>query len=281
MKRLSIIAALLMGVLFFTACEKDDDGDKQTFGTFDLQFDNKVGDQEVTLVDATNSDFKYTNSHGQNFNVSLLGYYITNIKLEGPNGEVFVDSVTTGALASDVRGIYQVLESDAASQLIQLTNVPAGKYNKVTFTVGIPADIVQEGATGGVLDPAEGAWLWNWDAGYIGLAFEGRSPASPVVATQWNPDNSVQIHIGGWKDIPANPAMVNNVQTFTLEFGSSVNVGEKLSPNAHIEMDLLEVIDGHHGTADFTTINQVHTPAGGHDFAENIHAAFVVDHVHQ
>lgn len=281
MKNLSFFAALLMGALFFTACGKDDDAGKATFGTFDLKFDNKVGTQDVTLVDATNNDFKYTNSHGQNFNVTLLGYYITNIKLEGPNGEVFVDPVTTGALAANVKGIYQVLEGNAASQLIRLTNVPSGKYSKVTFTVGIPADIVQEGATGGVLDPAEGAWLWNWDAGYIGLAFEGRSPASPVAASQWNPENAVAIHVGGWKDIPANPMMVNNVKSFTLEFGTSVNVSEKLQPNAHIEMDLLEVIDGHHGSADFTTTNQVHTPAGGHDFAENIHKAFKVDHIHQ
>ncbi|MCU0347135.1 MAG: hypothetical protein MUC59_09325 [Saprospiraceae bacterium] len=279
MKKILVLTTVLCSIALLSSCKKDEE--KATFGTLALEFDNKIGDQELTLADATSTDFKYTNSHNQNFNVSLLGYYITNVKLEGPNGEVFVDPVTTGSAAADVKGIYQVLESDVNSQVITLSNVPSGKYDKVTFTLGIPADIVQEGATGGVLDPAEGAWLWNWDAGYIGFAFEGRSPASPVVATQWNPENSVQIHIGGWKDITDNPMMVNNVKTFTLEFGTSVNVGEKLEPNAHIVMDLLEVIDGHHGSADFTTTNQVHTPAGGTEFAENLHAAFVVDHVHQ
>ncbi len=157
---------------FGVSGNKKDDDKKETFGTFDLEFDNKVGAQELTLADAASTDFKYTNSHNQNFNVSLLGYYITNIKLEGPNGEAFVDPVTTGAAAADVKGIYQVLEGSSASQTIRLANIPSGKYDKVTFTLGIPADIVQEGATGGVLDPAEGAWLWNWDAGYIGFAFE-------------------------------------------------------------------------------------------------------------
>jgi hypothetical protein len=280
MKKFLFLTTLFFSIALLSACKKDEE-EKATFGTFYLQFDNMVGDQDLSLVDASSSDFKYTNSHNQNFNVSLLGYYITNIKLEGPNGEVFVDPVTTGALATDVKGIYQVLESNTASQTIALANVPSGKYDKVTFTLGIPADIVQEGATGGVLDPAEGAWLWNWDAGYIGFAFEGRSPASPVAASQWNPENSVQIHIGGWKDIPDNPMMVNNVKTFTLDFGTSVSVSDKLEPKAHIEMDLMEVIDGHHMSADFTTTNQVHSPAGGAEFAENFHSAFVVDHVHQ
>ncbi|MCC6723623.1 MAG: hypothetical protein IT258_03880 [Saprospiraceae bacterium] len=279
MKKFLFLTTLFFSIALLSACKKDEE--KATFGTFYLEFDNIVGDQDLTLVDAANSDFKYANSHDQNFNVSLLGYYITNIKLEGPNGEVFVDPVATGAAAADVKGIYQVLESITASQTIGLTNVPSGKYDKVTFTLGIPADIVQEGATGGVLDPAEGAWLWNWDAGYIGFTFEGRSPASPVAASQWNPENSVQIHIGGWKDITDNPMMVNNVKTITLDFGTSVSVSEKLEPQAHIKMDLLEVIDGHHGSADFTTTNAVHTPAGGTEFAENLHSAFVVDHVHQ
>ena len=279
MKKFLFLTTLFFSIALLSACKKDEA--KATFGTFYLQFDNIVGDQDLTIADAASSDFKYTNSLDQNFNVSLLGYYITNIKLEGPNGEVFVDPVTTGAAAADVKGIYQVLESSTTSQTIGLSNVPSGKYDKVTFTLGIPADIVQEGATGGVLDPAEGAWLWNWDAGYIGLAFEGRSPASPVAASQWNPENSVQIHIGGWKDITDNPMMVNNVKTFTLDFGTSVSVSDKLEPKAHIEMDLLEVIDGHHGSADFTSTNQVHTPAGGTEFAENLHSAFVVDHVHQ
>jgi hypothetical protein len=270
-----------MGALFFTACDKDDDGGKQTFGTFALEFDNIAGDQDITLVDDASDDFKYTNGMGQTFNVSMLGYYITKVVLEGPNGEYFADSVATSADAAKVKGIYHLLESDVNSQVITLSNVPSGKYDKVTFTVGIPADIVQEGATGGVLDPAEGAWLWNWDAGYIGLAFQGRSLASPVAASQWNPENSVQLHIGGWKEVPGNDAMVNNVKTFTLDFGTSVNVGEKLAPNAHIQMDLLKVLTSDHYTVDFTTVNQVHTPAGGHEIAEGLHDAFEVDHVHQ
>ena len=280
MKKLFIPFALLLGFAFFTGCNKDDDGD-QTAGTFELKFDNIAGDQDITLVDGTSSDFKYTNGMSQNFNVSLLGYYITKIVLEGPNGEYFADQVATSATASQVKGIYHVLENNLNSQVITLSDVPGGKYNKVTFTVGIPAEIVQEGATGGVLDPAEGGWLWNWDAGYIGFAFEGRSPASPVAASQWNPENSVQIHLGGWKEVPGNPAMVNNIQTFTLDFGTSVNVSEKLSPNAHIEMDLLKVLTSDHATVDFTTVNQVHSPAGGHEIAKGLHDAFKVDHVHQ
>ncbi|PHN02707.1 MbnP family protein [Flavilitoribacter nigricans] len=280
LNKISILFFLLLN-LFFTACEKDNPTPGEDFGTFDLIFDNRVGDQAVSLVNADATEFPYTNNMGQSFNLTLLGYYISKIELAGPNGEYFADEISTGADAAQVKGFYHVLESDPNSQNIRLDRIPAGKYDQVTFTLGIDAETVQEGATGGVLDPAEGAWLWNWDAGYIAFGIEGRSPASPREADQFNPENGVQIHIGGWKDIAGNANMVNNVKRITLDFPSAVNIESRLSPNAHLEMDLLKVLDGHANNVDFSTTYAVHAPAKGKVFADNLAAAFSVDHVHQ
>lgn len=279
-KRASILSLLFLS-LFFTACEKDDPAPRDDSGTFDLIFDNRVGDQAAGLVDLTATDFPYTNSMGQSFNLNLLGYYISKIELAGPNGEYYADEVNTSADAAQVKGFYHILESDPNSQNIHLENVPAGKYNQLTFTLGIDAETVQEGATGGVLDPAEGAWLWNWDAGYIAFAIEGRSPASPQEADQFNAKNAVKIHIGGWKDMEGNANMVNNVKRITLNFPSAVNVESRLSPNAHLEMDLMKVLDSNANSIDFSTTFAVHAPAKGKIFADNLEAAFSVDHVHQ
>ncbi len=275
-----------LSILFvFSACRKEDDvpepAEPQEFGTFDLVFDNVYGDGELSLVGTDDENFDYVNGNNQDFNITLLGYYITKIELTGPNGEYYADEMATSADPDEVKGFYHVLESDANSRTIRLNEVPAGKYDRVNFTIGVDADAVSEGATGGVLDPAEGGWLWNWDAGYIGFAFEGRSPASPAEATQWAPENAVQLHIGGWKDLPDNPSMVNNVKRNSIPFPSSVSVGERLEPNAHIEMNLLTMIAGPHATVDFSTTFSVHAPALGSEIAKNLATAFTVDHVHQ
>lgn len=279
-KTFSLLSFLMISLLF-TACQKDDPSPGEDFGTFDIQFDNRVGEQAARLVDENATDFLYSNGMDQTFNLTMLGYYVSKIELAGPNGEYFADEISTGADAAQVKGFYHILESDANSQIINLENVPAGKYNQLTFTLGIDAETVQEGATGGVLDPAEGAWLWNWDAGYIGFAVEGRSPASPAEADQFKPENSVKLHIGGWKEVAENPNMVNNVKRITLDFPSSVEVESRLNPNAHLEMDLLKVLDGPNTTVDFSTTFAIHAPAKGKELADNLASAFTVDHVHQ
>ncbi len=283
-KYTSFLFALTL-LFVFSACNKEDEmpiiTEPEEFGTFDLIFDNVLGDGELSLVTEDSDDFSYLNGMNQDFNVTVLGYYITKVELSGPNGESYSDEMATSADPAEVKGFYHVLEGDVNSQSIRLENIPAGKYDQVTFTLGIDADAVQEGATGGVLDPAEGGWLWNWDAGYIGFAFEGRSPASPSEASQWNAEHSVKLHVGGWKDIADNANMVNNVKRLTLDFPSSVSVGEKLDPNAHIEMDLMKVIDGQGTTVDFSTTYAIHAPALGADIAKNLESAFEVDHVHQ
>lgn len=274
-----ILFGLSIILLTLSACQKEEVNTTTKYGQFSLNFDNKVGTQELTLTSETSNDFPYKNQMGQEFNVQVLGYYITRVELTGPNGEIYTDEMATGATSDKVKGFYHVMESKVSSQLITLENVPTGTYNKITFTLGVEADYVQQGATGGVLDPANGGWLWNWDAGYIGWGFEGRSTASPAVVGPFNPDNSVKTHIGGWKDIAGNAAMVNNVKRITLNFPSSADVSEGGNPSAHIVMDLLKALDGHHGI-DFSSTYSIHSPADGSDIAHNLKEAFEVDHIH-
>lgn len=280
MKIYKLIALLaLIGTI--VSC-KNDDPNPEEFGTFQLYFDNKVGQNELVLSEPGSTTYDYETANGEKFNMSLLGYYVSKIKLEGPNGELFEDEVSVSA--SESKGYYQVLENDASTHNIVVENVPAGTYNKVTFTIGVEEDGIQEGALGGVLDPANGAWFWNWNAGYIGLAMEGTAENSPQQYVDWGGGAETQektfaIHIGGWKEVSGNENFVNNVRTITLDFGTTVSVSEELSPNAHIITDVLKLLDG--ANIDFSSTYSVHAPKAGNPFANQLSNAFQVNHVHQ
>lgn len=264
--------------VFSLASCGSDNPSSSNMGTFGIEFSNMVGTQTMSLDAAGASNFRYTTASGQAFNVSSFGYYISEVKLEGPNGEYYADAMNVSANAADVKGYYHVLENNSASKIITLQNVPAGTYNKVTFTVGVSESGVQEGAAGGVLDPAAGAWFWNWNAGYIALSIEGAAESSTQT------DHVFQLHVGGWKDVPADETggverFVNNVKTVTLNFGTTVSASDNLAPVAHVTVDALMLLNM--AGIDFATTSMVHSPKAGQPIAHHIPHVFGLDHVHQ
>ena len=284
LKKPLAFAAIL---ILFAACDSDDSTDPQTFGTFEVKFDNVVGSETMSLEAEGSTNYKYTTSSDEPFNLTSFGYYISKIKLEGPNGELYEDEMNVSANADEVKGYYHILESENSSQFVKLKNIPAGTYDKITFTVGIEEDGVQEGAAGGILDPAEGAWFWNWNAGYIGFSMEGMAQNSGQERAEGDGwvvyENSFEFHIGGWKEVSPEPGepqkFVNNVRTITLDFDSNIRVAENLEPQAHIVVDALKVLNG--VGIDFSATYAVHAPILGKPFAEHIPEAFILDHTHQ
>jgi hypothetical protein len=267
---------ILVFMPFLTSCTEEAGPSEPEFGNMVVKFDNYVGDQLLQLDAAGSSNFRYTSTSGQPFNVTLFGYYISHVKLEGPNGAVFIDPMKASANAAEIKGYYRVVQGEPDTYKIKLENIPAGEYDKISFTVGVRADGIQEGAVGGILDPAAGGWFWNWNSGFIHMAFEGQAPSSPIDGKK------VQIHVGGWKDIPsADPTQPqrffdNNV-TVTLPFDAVLKVGSKLEPSPHIHVDVLEFL----GNVDFGVSNNVHSPSGGKPFAARIKDSFILDHTHQ
>ncbi len=278
MKKFITGAVLALAILPFSSCDKAEE--ELVFGALELELDHKVGASNLQLEAWESTNYPYTNALGQAYNITRFGYYVTGIQLSGPDGAFFEDHINSSANASEVKGFYHVEHSEPASRGIHLHDVPAGKYNQLTLTIGIPEQYVQEGATGGVLDPANGAWFWNWDAGYIGLLVEGQTPASPREAGPFNPANFFELHVGGWKSLESNPNMVNNVKVITLDF-PTVTISEGSEISLHLEVDVAQLLDGPSSGIDFTTQNSIHSPIKGQPFAGNIEAAFVVDHVHQ
>lgn len=283
MKNRILLAAIAM--LAF-ACDKEDvnpTDDKTKKGEILVNFDMKAGVSPLTLRakgDTVNYDFQTTS--GQDFNLSKFGFYVSAFELTGPNGESYIQKMEATPAGSE--GYYRVDASDLSTSYITLKNIPEGSYNHISFTIGIGEEGVQSGAAGGVLDPANGAWFWNWNAGYIAMKVEGSADDSPQQFVDQGNGNSIpakrmEFHVGGWKDLADNPMMVNNLKTMELDFGSNIEIGEKYAPESHIIVDVLQFFDDSNN--DFSTSYSVHAPAAGAPFANTFEKMFVLDHVHQ
>lgn len=263
MKKLFVVIIIACSLFTFSC---SDENNASPIGPITIEFDNIVGSANLQL---NTLDDLYTNAKGQPYKLRSLAYYISNIKLTRADGTLFEDQV-----ASDgSRGYYLIEESNAASQVVILENVPAGEYTEVTFTVGVDAAQVNQGAQTGALDPAKG-FFWSWNSGYIFLALEGSSPAST------EPDHIFEYHVGGYMD-DASSNQVNNVRTITLSFnGDRVPVRAQHQPEVHVLFDVNKFLNGAGEQITFSENASRHSPKACEKLADNIVGAFVVDHVH-
>ena len=256
--------------LSFSACDDDDTPEEgEALGTIEIEFENVIGPQDsqrsfsISEVGAT--EYPYQNGMNQAFNVTLLKYYVSEVVLTGPNGERFEEPLSVSA--TEANGYHLIDAADPNSLTFDLTDVPAGQYNKISFLLGVDSTGVLEGAAGGELDPATSGMFWSWNSGYVAVKVEGQSPASPGGAR----GNSIEqeneagwvYHIGGWKDIPESP-FVNNNQRVELTFDEAARVGRNLDPTAHFEMNVAGLLDGPERTLDFTVDAVQRAPPGGY-----------------
>ena len=286
MKRPICNLCVALAILFFSACQQDGDSEGAIdVGDFEIEFDNiaLIDDvaRQLKLAGIGDTTYQYTNGMEQPFNITLLRYFISEIILEGPNGEYFADKMNADVSGSE--GYYIIDEAKPESQLITLKNVPAGKYDRVTFTVGVDEEGIIEGAAGGALDPATNNMFWNWNAGYVTLKFEGQSPVSAGGANGEGimPEHETGLvyHIGGWKDIEGQPFVYNNKE-LSFNFGVGVTAGEGFLPHLHMFFDAMSLFKAAN-MIDFTGNNNVHKPSDGSPMAENMAKSFWIDHLHQ
>ncbi len=286
MKKIIYSILLITISTFLISSCSDDDEPTNEFGDLELEFDNIAlvngVQRQLSLTTPGSTDYEYVNAIGQDFNINLLRYYITNVKLEGPNGELFEDEVAVDI--SGTEGIYLIDESDLATGLITFDNVPSGEYNKITFTVGVDENGMQDGAAGGVLDPATCNMFWNWNSGYIAMKFEGQSSmsnggVSGSETLDATISNAILYHVGGWRDMEGTAFVYNN-KTLSFDFDTIAKVRDGEQPHVHMVFDVLSLFKGS-GMVDFAGNHNVHKPIDGQVIANNITGAFAFDHIHQ
>jgi hypothetical protein len=188
------------------------------------------------LVNGTKLEFdkNYTNKSGQQYFISKLMYYVSNIRLQAKDGYEFADN-----------GYYLVDASNDSTAKILLKNIPVRDYVSVSFIVGVDsAKSTEQALQEGALDPMNGMY-WTWNTGYIFFKLEGKSPASKET------NHELTYHIGGYKK-PANCIRAvklalhekNIAQGITIAFDAAsfinaMNLSEIPSVTTHLNAERL------------------------------------------
>lgn len=168
----------------------------------------------------------YTNGHGQVYTLSMVKYYLSNIRLHR-NGRPDVVS----------HEVFLIDASDSATSTVVLKKVPDGQYDSVSLTIGIDSARNCSGLQRGALDPVRGMF-WAWNTGYIFLKVEGTSPAST------SPGRRFEFHVGGFR----HP--FNSIRTMHF------SVAPSLSPTLDLTVDVGLLLMG----IDLRTTSVVNTP---------------------
>jgi hypothetical protein len=165
---------------------------------------------------------------------------------------------------------FFVNEANAASTILNLPNIPAGNYNKVTFGVGVDQAQFDMGASGqGTLwtDAQALGMTWSWAAGYKFIKFEG------TVTSTSHTNANFRVHTG-------KTGTIYNYTEVSLDFPDNALVRTNITPQVHIMADLKKVIDG---TTKINFEEGLDVMSGTkvqNISANNVPSLFEVEHVH-
>ena len=123
------------------------------------------------------SDGSYINEFGENYTISKLRYYISNL--------CFI----TSSPAVTVKNTFL---ADAGKENIFRIKKPSGEIKGITFQVGVDSLLNCSGAQSGALDPLNDMF-WTWNSGYVMFKLEGTGDSSHADL------HRIEQHIGGYK----------------------------------------------------------------------------------
>jgi hypothetical protein len=264
MKNFSYLFIVFFASVIIVSCQKEAEINPNDKNTVTLEFDNRIGDQKLVLGTTTAK-----NSLNEDFTVTRLNYFVSNISLKNENGEV----------VKFPNQYFLVKHSDPNSMLIKLTNVPAGNYNEVSYMIGVDSlkSVSDVSQRTGVLDPAsygDDNMYWSWNSGYIFFKMEGKSSAIPPNMMNMT---EYQFHVGGFGGMTGKTP--NNLKTISLPMVDVAKVRADVAPTIHIINDISKVFNGVNKISIATTY-MVHAPQAGIPIGENYAKSFIVDHVH-
>lgn len=240
-----ITYSLMLGALLLsTACSKKSDPvpefQEQNLAPLSVEFDNIVGDRTFAV---NNTGSPYTNAAGEKFSISMLQYFISNIKVTTAQGKSYT--------VNQDSSYFLISGADKATRFAKVS-VPEGDYTSLTFTLGVDSlrSTMPVDKRTGVLDPAagghdSGGMYWGWNSGYIFFRFEGNSN---VISDDVNGDptgkKQFKYHIGGFGGYSA--PTINNIKTVTLDLRTAgiARVRKDRQSNIHLFVDVMKVFNG-------------------------------------
>lgn len=219
---------LLSLLILCMACKKELVPKKE--GNFRLNFEHKVGTAPLKLGATV-----YKNPSAENYTVTTLKYYISNIYL------VKMDNSLLRLPAT-----YHLVDESKADSKSFLILAPQGEYRAIGFKLGVDSTRNVSGAQTDALDPALGMF-WSWNSGYVMGKMEGTSPVSTA------PNKVLTFHIGGFK------GPYNAVKDIRIQTPISITVGPDREPAITFTADL-NAWFGPPNLVSFATTATIHAP---------------------
>lgn len=249
--------ALIVLSFVFASCSNDDEvvSDISGNGNLKLEFDQIYNGADFAFNTA------YTNSNGEIIKVSNAKYIVSNIVLTKADGST--------CTVPKSESYFIVDEAEEATQLINLPNIPAANYTKISFGIGVDQEQFNQGATGqgDFLATAQDAgMMWSWSAGYKFVVLEGTFSNSTIT------DEQYWVHTG-------QTGLAYNYTTVTLDLPENALVRTTITPQVHIFADLSKLIDG----TNKINFSEGAVVMGGTKLGlvtANISNMFTVNHVH-
>lgn len=206
-----------------------DDGVKAPFS---IEFDNIVGGYNLQLNTGV-----YRNAAGEDFSVSLLQYFISNVSLKKQDGTIYTVPQDSS---------YFLIKEGSEADRFATMNVPVGDYTELIFLLGVDSVRSTLGIDKrtGVLDPSGGmedGMYWGWNSGYIFLKMEGISSS---VAVDPSGHRKFRYHIGGFGGYDVEN--INNIKEIKIDLraGGIAKVRTGRQANVHLMADIAKVFDG-------------------------------------
>src|SRR5690554_3448972 len=234
-KIIKISLCLLFPLVLFTACKKEKpepDFNTERLAPLLIEFDHINAGRKLVLEHET-----YKNAAGENYSISMLQYYISNIKVKKADGTEYI--------VPQEESYFLIREQNLATRTAEV-QVPEGDYTQLSFMVGVDSlrNTMDVSDRTGVLDPAgddEHGMYWSWNSGYIFLKMEGMSDAAPLDPTG---QPKYRYHIGGYGgyDSPT----LNNTRTITIDLtqAGTANVRDGRKSNIHLMVDVNKILGG-------------------------------------
>jgi hypothetical protein len=229
----SKLFVLLITVVFFAQCKPESPAVPATqTNTIAIKFNHYIADSLLVL-----NTVNYSNSIEQNFTVDKFNYFISNIILEKTDG--------TNYIVPQDSCYFLIKSSNKASQNINIKNIPAGNYCKISFMIGVDSarSCMPASARTGALNVGAAAadMYWTWNTGYIFLKLQ----CMPIIPK--GGDSSAAIpyvyHIGGYGGL--NNPTLNNIRLVHLNFGENLNlIANSTTAQITIKADALKVLEG-------------------------------------
>jgi hypothetical protein len=258
MKHIFIKAAFVaVIVIAITSCSKNEDDIITGQGNLEVEFDNVYGAADLVLNTQSN-----ITSQNETLQISTVKYIVSNIVLTKEDGTTFIYPKSESYFIVD--------ESDEATQLLELSAIPAGNYTKIKFGIGVDQPQFELGESGQgefLLTAQNGSMFIDWTSGYKFLSLEGNfTSLTNTVASdfrvQTNKTNSSY-----------------NYTEVTLDFTNAALVRTDITPEVHIFSDVSKIMDGLNKIKFSDTPNVTDGEALSL-VTQNLYSMFRVAHVH-